>query len=584
MEYTPAQLIASPALTGYYASTLAGAFYGLPPGTTFTPARAQARVEEWLASPARTGTLDQDLDTRPHAIVGLTSGEATGDVLARGEDGLWTNIRPNNIGVTVTADPNALRPRLTLGTGVPLAGRAVYPNAGLGAVDQRYQSAFAFTARYSTRGVRLVYPNFYSGNGDALPNYALTVRASIEYPIGTPTQRSIVFFQGKRDAVIEPGGIVVSDLAMPDLPVGAVFVVWTLAIPASGGAVPIGSILPNLHASDGHEHAASVGDKTGRTFIATAASGATALTGVVGLVSADVGLTVTGGSIQAGTTLSAVGAGTATLSLATTGALNGAQLTVTGTLAQAAENSYAPSLVLGFPKSKLPIVGIYSDATLVSDARDDAAGTHFGAIDRALATANMPPAIPLVRAGEFQSSDPLTMRYRKRLIEGCTDFIEAGGTNDFVLTAAFGGSTFNKSAKLAFWTRSAYEGMKVWTATVWPRLNPGANSTNTRLARADLHTWLRDGAPINGSATVAAVGEVGPTISRTNVYGATGQLVKAASGPVHVLTGVIDLAINVETAIDSNLWISGMEVGDGASPNAVGALAASAAVPVSLFG
>lgn len=98
---------------------------------------------------------------------------------------------------------------------------------------------------YTTGEIQLVYGNYPVGLIAATGPFGtgdLTLRASIEYPAGTFYP---VFFNGSRDAVIQPGAQVVSDTVGITIPAGAVF--WTRAFVqvTAGDKWPLGYITKN---------------------------------------------------------------------------------------------------------------------------------------------------------------------------------------------------------------------------------------------------------------------------------------------------------------------------------------------------
>lgn len=409
------------------------------------------------------------------------------------------------------------KPQLRIG-GVPLMGRTFHPAAGgLGVAGEGYLSALCFVPRFASAGWRIFYANYYANAKDELPPNPITVRSAIEYPLGASV-RSLAYFNGKRDVVIDPGGIVASEVAAPAVPVGAVARVWTFVPPAAGVQVPLLGITPNL-TGDGHERGPAVADRT--------ASGAVP--------------------------------------------------------AAAAEGTYGPSAILGLPGSSSRIIGGAGDSITAGtgDARDDVAGTHFGWFERAFASY---PRVNVARAGEFALATP-DARMRRRLLDGCTDIFEGYGSNNVALAANFGATTDAglKTTKLQLWRDFASSGARIWVPTLVPRTNPGANAANTRLVRADHNAWLRDGAPMKADGTTAAVGTVGA--ARCAVYGPTGQLVTAASGPAHPTNGgaVVDIGGLVETGPDTNVWKTGHDAGDQTHPSATGAAVLAAGVPMAPF-
>lgn len=584
-KYSVAELISSPGLAGYDSSVVTGALFDLESDAQLTVRQAQARIETWLGSPAAAGPFAaSSLEDRPHAIVATETAPAAGDLLVRAADLTWVNV-PSGGALPSVGLSSEGRPTLAVGNGFPVAGRTQHPAINtFGAVNDRYNSAMTYVARFPAGGMRLVYSNWYVGNGfrDEYPPLSITVRAAVEYPMGS---KAPVLFQGKRDVVIEPAGNAVSDLAAPAIPAGATFRIWTYVTPAVGGAVPLVQYQANL-GSDGHEHNGTILDKTfTRTFTATAASGATALTGVSGLTAADVGVGVSGTGIQSGTTLTAATTTTATLSLATTAVLTAATLTLQATtLPAAAEGTYAPSLILAPPSPGRPIVGMVGDSITqgVGDSHDDTAGARWGFQERAFATfarAN------IARAGEW-TTGTIGGALRRRMVEGCTHIFEAYGSNDLLGLAVFGTSDITGflASKLGIWRDLSLGGQRIHAFCITPRgtTNPAQLALVT-VSRNTYNDWLRDGAPYDSTTYVAvATGTLGANIARADHWrGKT--LMVAASGPPHILAATIDAQYVIENGVNTNVWVSGMDSGgDLTHPSAAGAAAIAAVVPTNL--
>jgi hypothetical protein len=262
-----------------------------------------------------------------------------------------------------------------------------------------------------------------------------------------------------------------------------------------------------------------------------------------------------------------------------TSAGTGTLFVATPQIAASAEPGYQPASILGYPVTSTPIIGGVGDSITagIGDAHDDVQGQHWGWFERAFANFSR---VNIARAGEFTST-AFNTRSRRKLIEGCTHIMEAYGSNDLALIGQSGTNVSGlQGTKIALWNDLASTGAKVYSLTVFPRTAPGANAANTAAARTNYNTWMRDGAPIVNGAAVA-VGTSGA--ARAPVYDQTGSLVTGASGPAHPLTAIFNLTPLVETAVDSNLWITGMDNSDTTHPSAVGAAAIASGVPLSLF-
>lgn len=425
----------------------------------------------------------------------------------------------NRDGTFSLRPPRAYVPRLALG-GVPICGRCWHPNSGAVSVaGEKHNSAHIFRARFGTAGVRLVFAAYYAGS--SVDTEAPTPNGiTVRATIEHPignANRTTFTGQGRKAFTFDGGALYVCDVATPSIPAGAQFKVTTFADPGAGGQLPLGT------------------------------------NGLANLIAGD--------GLEHGAAV--------------------ADKTQTGAIAAAAENTFGPVAVLGFPKLPVPIVGLVGDSITagVGDAQDDVNGEHWGFLERAFKDF---ARVNIARAGDYVINHP-NNRLRRRLVEGCTHIVEAAGANDVVLNGNFGLSTFGKTSKLQAWRDLGVGGAKVFTTVTTPRPNPGANDANTRLARIDLTSWLRDGAP-TVNAVAVAVGTQGATVTRAPVYGLGGALVNLGSALPHShLEGIFDVALAVETAIDSNLWIPGKDAGDATHPSPAGAADMAACIPLEPF-
>ena len=203
------------------------------------------------------------------------------------------------------------------------------------------------------------------------------------------------------------------------------------------------------------------------------------------------------------------------------------------------------------------------------------------------------------------------LRMQKQLMECCSTVIWELITNDL----AGGAQTFAQVQAYAVpaWQQLAQRGpLAVFATTCVPRTSstdnwatianqsaayssfgPEASQTSATSYRQQYNAWLRDGCPMVASTLApVATGTTGATIARCPVYGATGQLVKAGSGPAgHPLAGggVIDVASVVEvwnSANDTWVWEPGLVyLGDGIGthPSPAGHVAIEACVPIAAF-
>jgi hypothetical protein len=166
-------------------------------------------------------------------------------------------------GSDVSKLANALRPvasRTSFAPATLSAAGAVSQIGRSNGTDTSGNYRLLHAALVGFHAPRLVYTNAINNNGsEADGANSITVRASIEYPTGTFFP---VWFNGKRDVVIEPGATVTSD------PVGfsagpailANFYTRTYVSVASAGMTwPLGQTAAT---NEGGEHGTSITDKT----------------------------------------------------------------------------------------------------------------------------------------------------------------------------------------------------------------------------------------------------------------------------------------------------------------------------------
>lgn len=310
-------------------------------------------------------------------------------------------------------------------------------------------------------GVRFVYANCY--NRDALPVDNITVRAGAE--VGSTIVP--VFFGGKRDVTIEPGGFAISDPIALDIPAGASLYSRTLVTVAS-----VGMKWP----------------AQGTGF----------------------------GSSGQANTVAAWGEGSETGAGTSTDKTTSGTFTATDTLA-----TYVPVSVLGMGSSPLPFIGIDGDSIasgLGDTSAPVAAGRGF--IRRALGGSI--PHVSIAASGQFITD---STAYRDQLVLGCTDIICETLTNDIV-----GGATAAAcyTALIARWRKHARRGARAWQTTITPKSastdswattgNQTTDASNT--VRTAVNDWIRDGAPTDASLNPVAVGT---STTGTLRAGATGH-------------------------------------------------------------
>lgn len=157
-----------------------------------------------------------------------------------------------------------MRQRIEQATGhAPLGGRNLYGNFQSDGVitDANYQTKHR--AMRAVEGVRLVFTNVSGASESAYtPANAITVKAAVEYPAGNYHP---VFFNGKRDVVIDSGGMVVGELVGVSIPADTDYWVRTRVVVTGGQKWP--TSLYSVQAEEG----AGTTDKVDSGTIATSA-------------------------------------------------------------------------------------------------------------------------------------------------------------------------------------------------------------------------------------------------------------------------------------------------------------------------
>lgn len=122
-----------------------------------------------------------------------------------------------------------------------ISGRGRVGSAQSNGTDTVQTSRLRFVMREAAGAVRLVFTNFYlpSGNNEPSNAYNVTVKASIEDPsnsLGNPGGTILipVFFNGRREAVMEPGSVLVSDPVLVNVAAGSNLWVRSRPLVASG--------------------------------------------------------------------------------------------------------------------------------------------------------------------------------------------------------------------------------------------------------------------------------------------------------------------------------------------------------------
>jgi hypothetical protein len=229
---------------------------------------------------------------------------------------------------------------------------------------------------------------------------------------------------------------------------------------------------------------------------------------------------------------------------ATEGTVTGSttDLTASGTITANTSGGYGPTAILGNRRGVGTLV-VTGDSIIagVQDSPSD-----LGFMDRWAQTKN----ISMARFGSpgMRASSPVVAR---ELFIGATRSLCEFGVNDLANAQPL--ATVQASL-IAQWKAHYNETGRVYQTTITPETTSTdgwATTTNQTKAswdsvRVSLNAWIRAGGPVDGSGNPAAIGSGTP-----------------------FLTGVIDLADQVESARDSGIWKAGW-TSDGIHPNVTG--------------
>jgi hypothetical protein len=349
--------------------------------------------------------------------------------------------------------------------------------------------------------VRLVFTNHYptsaGGATESDGTDTITVRASIE-PVSGGT-RIPVSVNGAREFTIPPGGSVTTDPLGIDVKRGTYIWSWVWVSVPAAGKFPRGSFALSSGVSEGHNYTAS---------------------------------------------------GTP-----------GTDVTLTGTRPTTVnEYVYCPASILVRPVSTdRAVVGIVGDS-IAAGTGDNQRGWVEASLDARYSFQKA--AYPSEQMSKWTDNNGAT-RYRRLGFlahVGVTHIFAFHGRNDMDLTYG----TLRTNA-VAYWTTLS-RFAPTWACTIMPyttSTDSWATVANQTLYgtsegnRVNYNTWLRDGAPIDGSGVPQSPGATGGSIVRAGAAG-------------HPLAGVIELADLAESARDSGKWKAGY-TSDGLHPNTTGA-------------
>lgn len=377
-----------------------------------------------------------------------------------------------------------------------------------------------------------VFGNYYGA--DSVGPDDVTYRAAFEvaHP-ETPSNQGTskfypIYFDGKRDGVVAPGGLLVSQPVSVEVNAGASLYTRVRAT-SPAGRIPLGAF-PNSSLYEGI------------------------------LVNAGTDLT-TSGSIPAGTTIQGG-----------------------GVPHWASRYKVNPVAIYAFPRGgqPVPFMVLTGDSITEGASRSSA----FSYVEQALENAGI-PYLNLAFSGEQAAAWAGTggafagsgHEHRGRLIYGATDVWCGYGRNDVSASSSLG--TIQASL-IRTWRIGADRGARTWQPTITPRttstdswatvVNQTINTTAQNTVRVNLNNWLRDGAPLNPSTFAAAA--TGATASATVVR---------AGADNHPLTGVVEVADTVESSRDSGLWKPEAGTTDGLHPGDAGHNLMAPAVPTLSF-
>lgn len=490
----------------------------------------------------------------------------------------------------------------------PIAGSGTWANTLMPIAVDASQTRVPFVPPTNADCLQIAYAN---GSGVAeTGGPQMTIRVGLEYPQGTYYP---VFFSSKRDAVIDPQGVLISDPICLDFSGLQVAYVRTLAqktditnttpFPVNYIGDGLNSTLnpavlaPNVDSVnlyfEGTEaltlgtYADGVTTAASTTFTSASAPFSPAPNQYIGQTISIPGAGVAGATLVT-TIAGAASTSSVTLAVAATTAVAGGPFTITATdktlgptagagkianASTAGTGMYGPWAILGqtvSPKS----------AALVGDSITY--GITFGASPltgswavQALSQSNLAvgrstvvmPNIPFVQAS--QPSDTIQnyiVRHAARysLLGRANHVLGMLGTNDL---SALRTSAQMEADLITLWSQQRARGQQPFYGTIIAQSTSTdgwittANQTTATWngTRVTVDTWMRDGAPMDCTTLApAATGTTSSNATRTTFYSLTGTILISPSGPcAHPAQGLFELAWSVESAHDSGLWLVG---------------------------
>lgn len=486
-------------------------------------------------------------------------------------------------------------------------GSIVGPGAGS---STYYQGIFGSTAYNATQfyftfwlpvGSTNIQIQF--GNSSGSPETCgpkMTVRAAIEYPVDGP--RKATFFNGARDATVDPCGIILTDPIAINTTTASQLVQVRALVQRSAGdttAFPsnwtygtvIGTDLSPYTTTktgnkwDGVEfiisRSLSDGVATASSTTFTSATAAFSSLGDVGQTISIVGAGASGATLTT-TIASITNSTTVVLATAATTSVSGAATTITptdktlvGTIQNTTGgNGYAPEALLAKPSGLVRTVGCLGDSISYGTGNVFKYGSwcteaiNFAGITAGLAT-RVATAIPYVNTsqpGETVANliVPTNHMNRFSLLARVKNTMGMIGVNDIRL----GATQANVQGNLVIlWTQQRVFGTNPYYGTITPVSSSTTNFINlagqttdaSNPVRIAVNAWLRAGARIDCTTALPVGNAVTSNATGANFYDTTGTVVNAAfnncsNGYTHPLTGSFELADTVESARDSGLW------------------------------
>jgi hypothetical protein len=509
---------------------------------------------------------------------------------------------PSNeaLNLALAEDPSASRTALQIFTprtpqpiGFTYGPHATtYVNFGAGAATAIMQRFTNFSPPYASRGLQLTFPQWApSVLGTVDPTVSLAVRAAIEYPAGTFHP---LFFNGKRDAVLDSLGCAETDPLEIQIPANTQFWIRVFVSCRTGDLATIRSsyFLKNVAGMQGAYIVGKAGTAATATLTAAAGVITTAVINTSGggyPPNAEIACTVTGAGTGAsivaitgdggfidGLRILAGGTGyTGTPTLAIPGNATGAgvyqgtgggsaggaapvDMTTTGTMADFTGATgtlagYGPSVIKAIPSTTLPHRSYVILGDSIGTGYFDTNAGYMGWPHRVFNNgSNKIPILNLSFGGASLWRSVATGKSIWKhigLANGCTDAIIALGRNDLTDSRTLP----QMQADLTnFVTELQGRGLRVHVCTVTPGTN-AANSAvlGSEAVRVGFNDWVR-GLPLNIATCWETADAV--EVSRNNGFWKAGAFSTGATGDgtpgVHVSPAGFDLMAAVFSTLE----------------------------------